>query len=169
MDNNVILQAFAFQTNYLSLLVDDIADEKMCDQPGGVVNHPAWQLGHLALVSDRMTKVLGGSSSLDEAWEKKFAPKSIPSPRRADYPTKAELVRITSERRKAFADAFAKCNADDLAKPNPNQRATAFFPTVGHFALFGLLGHENGHLGQLACWRKAAGLPEALSKIQQMK
>ena len=29
-------------------LVADLTAEQMCQQPHGVVNHPAWSLGHLA-------------------------------------------------------------------------------------------------------------------------
>ena len=33
-------------------LVGDLSDDQMCAQPHGVVNHPAWSLGHLAVAAD---------------------------------------------------------------------------------------------------------------------
>ena len=38
-------------------------------------------------------------------------------------------------------------------------------PTVGHAIHFMMLTHESTHLGQLATWRHAQGLPMALSKL----
>lgn len=165
MNNSEILKVFAFQRGYLSLLVDDIANEKMCVQPDNVVNHPAWHLGHLAWVSDRGVSLLTGSASLDPAWEKKFAPNTIPTSQRSDYPPKAELIPILDGRRDALAKTFSQANPDDLAKPNPIARAAALMPTVGIFITFLMLSHESNHLGQLATWRSAVGLPQALSKL----
>jgi hypothetical protein len=167
MNNSVILDEFAFQRNYITLLTDDIADEKMTAQPGGIVNHPAWHLGHLATAFDNFAQLLGCPRALDEAWSKKFGQQSVPSADRSAYPSKAELIRILDERRNAVVQAFAKTSSDDLAKPNPNAHAAALFPTVGVFILFGMLFHEGTHLGQLASWRKAAGMVPALSKLRR--
>lgn len=165
VNKTMILDQFAFQRRYLSMLVDDIPDECICAQPGGVVNHPAWQLGHLAFVADRMVKTLGGTSPLDAAWEARYAPNTTPNPDRAASPSKAELIRVLDDRRSAAAQAFLEASADELAKPNPIARITAALPTVGHLMLFGLVFHESTHLGQLAAWRKATGMPLALLKM----
>ncbi len=167
MNSSVILGEFAFQRQYISMLVDDIADEKMTAQPGGVVNHPAWQLGHLAQSFDSFAQILGCPRTLDAAWEKQFGPQSIPSADRSAYPSKAELIRILDDRRTILAEAFARASSDDLAKPNPIPHAAALFPTVGVFMLFGMIFHEGTHLGQLASWRKAAGMAQALSKLRR--
>jgi hypothetical protein len=165
VNKTMILDQLAFQRRYLSMLVDDIPDERMCAQPGGVVNHPAWQLGHLAFVADRMVKTLGGASPLDAAWEARYAPNTVPNPDRAAAPSKAELIRVLDDRRKAAVEAFSAASADELAKPNPIARIAAALPTVGHLMVFGLVFHESTHLGQLAVWRKATGMPMALLKM----
>ena len=59
MNSKLVLNQFAFHRQYLSMLVDDIPDDQLTAQPGGIVNHPAWQLGHLAFVSDRFATMLG--------------------------------------------------------------------------------------------------------------
>jgi hypothetical protein len=166
MNSKLILNQFAFQRQYLSMLVDDIPDEQMSAQPGGIVNHPAWHLGHLAFVSDRFTTMLGHAATLDE-WKDRFAPGSTPTADRSAYPSKAELLRVMDERRNALADAFARATPEDMAKPNPSKVIAAIFPTMGHVMLLGLVSHESTHIGQLAMWRKAMGMTEALSKLRR--
>jgi len=166
MDKKLILDQFAFQRRYISVLVDDIPDKKMAVQPGGVVNHPAWQLGHLAAVHDFFTKALTGQTTLGEDWSKKFGPGSAPSSNRDDYPCKAELLGVFEERRQALACAFEQAADDTFAKPNPNARFAKILPTVGHLMQFGMLFHESTHLGQLASWRKAMGMVPASSKFE---
>jgi hypothetical protein len=43
------LKVNLFLMQYCRMLVEDIADERMAEQPIAGVNHPAWVLGHLAL------------------------------------------------------------------------------------------------------------------------
>ena len=62
---------FTFKVNleHLEKLVQDLTDEQMVQQPHGVVNHPAWTLGHLASDSDIMAKMLGLDSTFPTDWE----------------------------------------------------------------------------------------------------
>lgn len=166
VNNSIIVDQFAFQRQYLSWLVDDVAEEQMTAQPGGVVNHPAWQLGHLAYTTDRFATMFGGTQTL-EPFKGKFGGGSVPVADRSAYPAKAELLRILDDRRTALVKAFANASPDELAKPNPNAMIGALLPTKGHMILFGMLFHEGTHLGQLATWRKVAGLPQALSKMRR--
>ena len=154
MDTSLILKMHAFQRGYLGLLVDDIEDERMCDQPGGMLNHPAWQIGHMAVALDRMTKLLGGESALDENWSKRFAQGSTPLADRAVYPSRAELMRVLDERREAASRALASASAELLARPNPLERLVQKLPTIGNMVPFIFNFHEGTHLGQLATWRQ---------------
>src|SRR5438477_8419608 len=122
MDKALMLAEVGFQRGYLSLLVDDVAEEQMCAQPGGIVNHPAWQIGHLAGTFDSLTKLLGGASALDESWGKRFGQGSKPSADRAAYPSKAELLRVFDDRRKAMTQAFEQAGSDVLKRPTANER-----------------------------------------------
>ncbi len=79
MDHNGMLSAYQFQRQYLTLLVEDIPEEKMTFQPAGVVNHPAWQLAHLAVVQDRLVQILGGKTRLEPDWENRFGRGSTPA------------------------------------------------------------------------------------------
>ena len=165
MNNKVILDQYAFQRYYISLLVDDIPEDRMCDQPGLIVNHPAWHLGHLAQSTDSFIALLGGTPTLEESWKSKFKQGSIPKPERNFYPSKAELLRVLDDRRGALSQIVSRVSDADMAKPNPIASIARPLPTLGHLTLFGLLYHESTHLGQLASWRHAAGMCQALSKL----
>lgn len=164
MKDSIIVGQFAFQRRYLSCMVDDVAEEQMTAQPGGIVNHPAWQLGHLAYTSDRFGAMFGTTPTL-ESFKERFAANSAPIADRSAYPTKAELLRIVDDRRNALVKSFTSASPDELAKPNPSAMIASMLPTKGHMTVFGMLFHEGTHLGQLATWRKAVGLPPALSKL----
>ena len=43
----------------------------------------------------------------------------------------------------------------------PNEQTRAYFPTVGSMVVFIMTSHEMDHLGQVAAWRRAAGLGSA--------
>ena len=49
-----VVYIYGFNLTYAEMLVKDVSAEQMVEQPGGVINHPAWSLGHLVGV--------GGSS-----------------------------------------------------------------------------------------------------------
>ena len=165
MDPTVMMQVCAFQRRYLSMLVDDVPEEQMCAQAGGVVNHPAWHLGHLAFVTDRFGSALGAESTMEASWEKLFAPRSTPVADRAVYPSKAELLARLDDRRVAAQRAFLVATPQQLAQANPIVRLAGALPTIGHLAVFGFHVHESTHLGQLAVWRRVMGMPMAFLKM----
>jgi uncharacterized damage-inducible protein DinB len=167
MDNNAIVSAYQFQRQYLTLLVEDIPEEKMTFQPGGIVNHPAWQLGHLAVVQDRLVQILGGKSKVDLDWEKRFGRGSTPAGAAAMHPTRADFLGLIDERRREFVRLFSRLGAEDLARPPGVPGISPFFTSLGMFLVFVMMSHESGHLGQLAAWRRAMGMPEALSKLRR--
>lgn len=165
MNAATILDTAAFQRGYLSLLVDDIPDTAFTNQPMGYLNHPAWQIGHLTWAADGLVGALGGQSSLDGAWNARFAAGSRPTVDRANYPAKSELIAALDGRRNAAAALLRGATPEQLAAPNPVPILAPRLPSLGHFALFVLLFHESTHLGQLSTWRKLSGMPEALSKF----
>jgi uncharacterized damage-inducible protein DinB len=165
MNNSTVLAQYAFQRQYISLLVDDIPDERLCEQPGAVVNHPAWQLGHMANSANNFLVILGGESKIDPSWKPMFGKDSIPKSDRNAYPKQAELIRVLDDRRTALAQMVAETSDDELSRPNPLPKLVGMLPTMGHLVLFGLVFHESTHLGQLTSWRKAAGMVQAISKL----
>ena len=63
-----------FLVQYCRLLVGDIADERLAEQPLPGVNHPAWQVSHLAFSADRASSLLGAAKELPADWAALFGP-----------------------------------------------------------------------------------------------
>ena len=166
MNQQTVLEVFRFQRTYLSWLVDDIADDRMAFQPPGLPNHPAWQLGHLCATMDSAGAMLGGTKALDGSWNDRFGMGSRPTSERSRYPSKSELLKIFDERRENLVALFERAPAEKLNAPNPVATIAKQLPTVADMMVFLMLFHEGTHLGQMASWRKAAGMPEALSKLR---
>ena len=167
MDRSNVLNVFNFQRGYLSLLVDDIPDARLAETPGGFRNHPAWQIGHLAFAADGVAEMLGGGpKQLDKAWSDKYGMGSTPVGDRAAYPTKSDLLATLDRARSRLARAWAGAPEEHLGKANPFPPLAAGLPTIRDAGVFFMLFHEGGHMGQLAAWRKQAGLGEALAKMR---
>lgn len=141
-------------------LVDDLTEEQMVAQPSGVINHPAWTLGHLGATSDALAGMLGLPSTFPDAWREACRMGSIPSGEAADYPGKAELLEQLRAQHQRVAEAVAAVDAERLQQPTP-PRLRERFPTIGDFATALMTMHEGHHLGQLAAWRRALGLGAA--------
>ena len=141
-------------------LVDDLTEEQMVAQPSGVINHPAWTLGHLGATSDALAGMLGLPSTFPDAWREACRMGSIPSGEAADYPGKAELLEQLRAQHQRVAEAVAAVDAERLQQPTP-PRLRERFPTIGDFAAALMTMHEGHHLGQLAAWRRALGLGAA--------
>lgn len=165
MDAKTVAQVFMFQRGYLGMLVDDIPDAQLANQPGGIVNHPAWQIGHLASAADNACELLGGTKRLDQAWSDMYGMGSKPLPSRSAYPSKAELLAILDERRGMVAALMNQATDAFLNQANPSPVLSPVLPTRAHAATMLMLFHEGTHMGQLAMWRRAAGMVEALSKF----
>lgn len=161
-----IIDVFRFQRGYLDLLLDGIPERRYTDQPAGVANHPAWQLGHLGVVYEAFGRSLGLAASLPEQWGAMFGAGSQPVADAAAYPPPAELLRSFDHARSRFEEAYRSAGESALDGENPMEILRFGLPTLGHFIVFGMLTHEATHLGQLAVWRKAAGLPEALAAFR---
>ena len=154
---------FAYEMNLkrAEQLVADVAEDQMAVQPSGLVNHPAWTLGHLASTSNSLGGMLGLPSTFPEAWRDSFRMGGIPSADAADYPSKAELVAQLRAQHERVAQAASAAGAEQLGQPPANPRLRERFPTVGDFMAALMTNHEAGHIGQLAAWRRAMGLGPA--------
>ena len=158
---DLILPAFNLNLWYSQKLVADLADEQMCAQPvpGRVMNHPAFLLGHLALVAGNFgTSMVGAAPVCPEDWKELFNQGAKPLADRGRYPSKAVLLKALEDAHARLADAVAKATPEVLARPAP-ERIRERFPTVGALLVGLMTGHEASHNGQLSAWRRAMGLP----------
>ena len=156
-----LLFTYGFNFNVVKRLVGDLTPEQMCQQPHGVVNHPAWSLGHLASASAGVLKALGHDASLPEAWGEVFKTGGIPSGDPSAFPSKDELLSTLESLHEQVATAVAAVDPATLAAPHPHEGTRKYFPTVGDMVVFLMTAHEMDHLGQLAAWRRAMGLGAA--------
>ena len=144
---------------YCRMLVADIPDERMAEQPLPGVNHPAWILGHLAFSADRARSLLGAAKELPAEWTPLFGPGSQPSSSRSDYPSKDELLRAVEQGFERLRRQVAATTAEQLAQPTTNPHTKDALPTVKEGVAFLLTGHLGVHLGQLSTWRRMIALP----------
>lgn len=161
---STIKQLAAMQRGYLGGLVGDVAEDRMTAQFPGVANHPAWHLGHLAVAADQCSEIFGFTRRLDDATWATYGMGSKPVADRSAYPSKAECLAMFDERRDALLAGILAMSAERLTSPNPIASLVAQLPTIADLATFLMLTHEGMHCGQLATWRKAAGMKGLLEK-----
>lgn len=163
MDDH-ILGLYQFSLGYAHLLVKDIPDDKMTAQPvaGRAMNHAAWVIGHLAVSSDFVVKLLGGAEvAAPPEWNELFGMKSSPLPDASRYPKKGVLMKALEDAHARAAEAYSKATPEQLNQPSSDP-IRARFPKVGNFVTLLMTSHEGIHLGQLSAWRRALGYPSVM-------
>jgi len=144
---------YGFNLMYAETLVKDVSAEQMVAQPNGVINHPAWSLGHLVVSANGLGKALGLEPTLPDGCE--------PSSDLSAYPTKEALLEALKEQHARNTEALKNADPEFFATPHPNEKTRKYFPTMGDMVTFLMTGHEMDHLGQIAAWRRAMGLGSA--------
>ena len=152
---------YGFNLRVARAMVNDLTPEQMTEQPHGVVNHPAWSLGHLVMVADGLAQLLGLESQVADGWAPIFATGGIPSNDASRYPTKEELLDALAAQHARSAAAVEVTDPAWFDTPNPDEKRRKRFPTLGDQVVYLMTSHEMLHLGQVAAWRRAMGLPPA--------
>ena len=87
-----LLFVYAFNLRHARHLVEGLTPEQGVAQPGGLVNHVAWSIGHLALTSDVVAMELGQAQGFPPEWMERFFP-GMPITGDVDaYPPLADLL-----------------------------------------------------------------------------
>lgn len=154
---NAILNIHTMVNGFLLDAIDDVPESRMTEQPGSIVNHPAWTLSHLNAYSAALLSMLDEPVSTADAEMERFGYGTTPVPDPAAYATKRELVGLFKERTARVAAALAEKHAHTFPKPAP-AKFQPHAPTIAHIAVTLLVAHPPHHLGQLKQWRRAAGL-----------
>ncbi|HYE61421.1 MAG TPA: DinB family protein [Phycisphaerales bacterium] len=151
-----ILNIHSMVTGFLIETVEDVPESRMAEQPGGIVNHPAWTLSHLNAYAGVLLSMLDDQSAPTATAEmERFGYGSNPVPERGVYAMKRELLDTFRERNTRLGAVVAEKHADYFPRPAPGR----FQPQlIGHIAITLLVAHPPHHLGQLRQWRRAAGL-----------
>lgn len=165
-----LLRAYAWNFRYARELTDDLTPELWTRDAGaGLENHAAWTLGHLASGSDLLAEDLGLERTLPDAWRELFERRGPGDPRLPDrdpsaYPDGPAIVEELARQHDRVAARWATLTEEERSAP-VEWRFGGDFPTLGGVALFMAVTHEALHLGQLAAWRRALGLPSALARL----
>jgi len=153
-----VLQIHAMINRFLIEAVDDVPDSRLTEQPGTIVNHPAWTLSHLNAYAGVLLAMLDDPSvPTADAEMERFGYGTTPVPDRAAYATKRELLDRFGDRNTRLAAVVAEKHSDYFPRPAP-EKYQPFSPTLGHIAITLLAAHPPHHLGQLRQWRRAAGI-----------
>ena len=154
------VKVYQFLQGYGEMVLADITDEDayklICD--GGV--SPAWIIGHLGFVANRIIAMCGGKPKIDfDAWQPLFGGGSKPTNEQGGMPSWDTLLNVWREGHTDLAALAPTVSTELLAGENPNERMKQALPTIEDFLGFVLTGHEGMHLGQLSTWRRVQGRP----------
>ncbi len=145
---------------FLAKCIDDVPEPRMIEQPGTIVNHPAWTLSHLnAYAGVLLTMLDDPSVPTADAEMERYGYGSTPVPEHGAYATKQELLNRFRDRNARLAAVVAAKHSDYFPRPAP-EKFQPYSPTIGHIAITLLIAHPPHHLGQLRQWRRAAGIAD---------
>lgn len=155
---SAILNIHAMVSGFVIDSVEDVPEARMCEQPGAIVNHPAWTLSHLNAYASLTLSMFDDVSATDaDAEMGRFGYGTTPVADRAAYASKRELIDLFRERNARLGAVVASKHLEYFSRPSP-ERFQSYSPTIGQIAITLLVAHPPHHLGQLRQWRRAAGL-----------
>lgn len=155
-----ILDLHAMINRFLIEAVEDVPESRMTEQPGAIVNHPAWTLSHLNAYAGVLLSMLDDPSvpgGTADAEMERFGYGTTPVAERDAYATKHELIDRFRDRNARLAVVVADKHADYFPRASP-EKFHPHAPSIGHIAITLLVAHPPHHLGQMKQWRRAAGL-----------
>lgn len=157
---SAILDIHAMIHGFLLEAVRDIPESRMTEQPGAIINHPAWTLSHLNAYAAALLSMLDDPTvppTTADAEMERFGYGSTPVPDLAAYAPKRELLDQFKDRNARVALVVAEKHAGYFPRPAP-EKFHPHAPTIAHIAITLLVSHPPHHLGQLNLWRRAAGI-----------
>lgn len=157
---DAVLNSFAYCHDFLREQVADVADADMIAQPDGIMNHPAWVIGHLTFSCQALGGEIGLKPWLAETWAKGFGMGSTPLPDVSAYQSKAESLEILRDAESRITVAIQNLAPNQLDQPLPDERYAAILPTVRHAITQLLVAHSANHVGQLTIWRRLMGMTQ---------
>lgn len=151
-----ILSISTMTVDWIRQVVEDVPEQRMTEQPGTLVNHPAWTLAHLGAYAGQLLAIFDDPSApTADAEMAQFGYGTIPVADPAAYPTKDELLARLTDRHARLVEVIAAKHADYFPRPAPEKFSGAT-NTIGAVAVILLTSHPGYHLGQLKQWRRAA-------------
>jgi hypothetical protein len=173
------MPALRMHESYAHQLVHDLDESMMDESPGpGCENTPRFTLGHLCIASALTVWVLkhpeddGPEIELDvpPAYEQRFR-RTGPGDRRLPdgspgSPTRDELLRELRRQHDRIERRLYETPEEVFAQ-TMTWKLSHHLPRIADVVMFQCL-HEMLHLGQLASWRRAKGLPAAMARMAEL-
>ena len=153
-----LLFVYDFNLRHARHLVEGLMPEQCIAQPGGLINHPTWTIGHLAVTSSVVLMELGVQPTFPPEWMERFFPGVPISASAADYPAFSELMseyETVHARLSEVVPTVTEAMLEAEPQMDPVKRR---FSAVGQFVAYAMTAHEGVHLGQIADVRRALGL-----------
>ena len=154
-----VLHSFAYCLDFLREQVADVAAADVVAQPNGIVNHPAWVVGHLTHACQLLGGAIGLPEWLPNDWAKRFGTGSVPVADAGLYETKNDALAMLRDAQVRITRAVDQLDDSRLDEPFPDESYRVVFPAIRHALTQVLVGHTANHIGQLSVWRRAMGLP----------
>lgn len=164
-----IIRQYDFNLAFAQQLVSDLNENQMITIPSrGLVNHPAFTLGHLISGSALTVEDLGGTMQIPDDWKELFLRKGPGDPRLPQtdiqYPPKEILLHELYRQHELVKHYLKETTLEQLNEPI-KWRFHNYMPTLMDVVTFMCINHEAMHLGQLSAWRRAMELPSALAAL----
>lgn len=155
-----ILNIHTMIHGFLIEALEDVPQSRMTEQPGTILNHPAWTLSHLNAYAGVLLSMLDDPSvPTADAEMERFGYGTTPVPDLGAYATKRDLLDRFRDRNARLAAVVGEKHSDYFPRPSP-EKFHPHAPTIGHIAITLLVSHPPHHLGQLMQWRRAAGIAQ---------
>lgn len=168
---SIIIPGTKIVRAYAERLVKDIPSEKFARTPevGGitiVLNHPAFNFGHLSLYPGRLVPFLAIEASgltVPATYEDLFKDGTpcVDDVACDHYPSKDEILATFFSRYETLLTRLVDVPDSVFLASMEDPKRKERFPTNGAFAAYLLSAHLNGHLGQVSAWRRCMGMPPA--------
>ena len=147
-----------FMLSQAKPILHGLGDEHRALEPMPGTKTAGWLVGHLTFTGDYARRLCERTPLCNDSWTRRFAPGTQPSHDPAAYPSMTELTAMFGSVHTDLIAAAAEASRHTLMAPNPFTAARERFPTVRDFLLYLMTAHLGYHLGQLYCWRAAAGV-----------
>lgn len=154
-----VLHSFAYCLDFLREQVADVAAADMVAQPSGIMNHPAWVIGHLTHACQLLGGAIGLPEWLPNGWAERFGTGSVPVADVSLYETKNGALAMLGDAQSRITQAVDRLDDAHLDAQFPDESYRVVFPTIRHAITQVLVGHTANHIGQVSVWRRAMGLP----------
>ena len=153
-----LIATYAFNLRNAHHVVKGLTPEQCVAQPAGLLNHPAWSIGHLALTSEVMAIEMGCEQAFPAEWMERFFPGAPITAVVEDYPSMSELLAQLDAQHVRVAARLPELSAEQLVAMPQMELIQRRFSRLADFLTYAMAGHEGFHIGQIACTRRALGI-----------